>query len=83
MTIHPKVQAEVNKADQENPLPRREGINDPDDPALLEKVVRALPEFRLAYELDALKPEEFGKFGATVMTLDGFDKTGWQKLLTL
>ena len=83
MTIHPKIQAEINQADAANPLPRREGINDPDDQDLLAKVARALPEFSLAYELDALKPEEFGKFGATVMTLDGFDKTGWQKLATL
>ncbi len=83
MTIHPKVQKQVIAADQAGQLPRRPGIDDPVDAPIIERVGRALPEFLLAYQPDALKPEEFGAFGATAMTLDGFDKTGWQKLLAL
>ena len=49
----------------------------------VERVARALPEFGRAYDPAGLEPEEFDSFGATVMTLDGFDKNGWQKLYAL
>lgn len=83
MTIHPKVQKQVIEAERAGRLPRRPGIDDPVAPSLIERVSRALPEFARAYDPNGLKPEEFGTFGATAMTLDGFDKTGWQKLRTL
>ena len=83
MTIHPKIQKRVIEADKAGQLQRRPGIDDPVDPAIIERVSRALPEFARAYDPQGLKPEEFGTFGATAMTLEGFDKTGWQKLLTL
>lgn len=83
MTIHPKVQKQVIEAEQTGQLQRRPGIDDPVDAAIIERVSQALPEFARAYDPQGLKPEEFDTFGATAMTLDGFDKTGWQKLLTL
>ena len=83
MTIHPKIQDDVIKADAEGSLQRRIAIDDPDDTDCLARVARALPEFSLAFDPEGLKPEQFDTFGATLMTLDGFDKTGWQKLYTL
>ncbi len=83
MTIHPKIQAEVIKADAEQRITRRPAINDPIDTDLIERVARALPEFAQAWEPEGIKPADFDRFGATVMTLDGFDKTGWQRLYTL
>ena len=83
MTIHPKVQAEIIRADAEGRIQRRIAIDDPVDTDAIERVSRALPEFKLAFDPEGLKPEQFDTYGATVMTLDGFDKTGWQKLYTL
>ncbi|HCM28254.1 MAG: hypothetical protein A2Z99_01790 [Treponema sp. GWB1_62_6] len=83
MTIHPKIQADVIKAEAEGTIKRRIAIDDPVDADSLERVARALPEFGLAYSPDGLAPAEFDAYGGTVMTLDGFDKTGWQKLRTL
>jgi transaldolase len=83
MTIHPKIQAALIKADEDGAVHRRLGIADAVDEDALARVAGALPEFTLAYEPDALRPEDFDGFGATVMTIDGFDKTGWQKLATL
>jgi len=84
MTIHPKIQAEIIKADAEASI-RRDlaAINDPVDLDCVARVARALPEFKLAYEPEGLKPVDFDAFAATVMTLDAFDKNGWQKLYTL
>ena len=42
--------------------------------------LRAIP---ISMDDDGLRIDEFDDFGATAMTLEGFDKTGWQKLLTL
>jgi transaldolase len=83
LTIHPKIQAAVAKADAEGAIKRKIAIDDPVDPDAIARVAKALPEFALAYEPEGLRPEEFDAFGATAMTLDGFDKSGWQKLLTL
>lgn len=83
MTIHPKIQAAIVKAEAEGSIKRRIAIDDPVDADAIARVARALPEFALAYEPDGLRPEDFDAFGATVMTLDGFDKTGWQKLQAL
>lgn len=83
MTIHPKIQEEVIKSDSEGLIKRERAIENPVDPDALLRVGRALPEFKLAYEPEILKVKEFDSFGATVMTLEGFDVTGWQKLRTL
>jgi transaldolase len=83
MTIHPKIQAAIVKAEAEGSIKRRVAIDDPVDADAVARVAKALPEFALAYEPDGLRPEDFDAFGATVMTLDGFDKTGWQKLQAL
>lgn len=83
MTIHPKIQEEVIQAEKDGLIERRIAINDPVDEDSIARVSKALPEFVLAYEPEGLKPEAFDAYGGTVMTLDGFDKTGWQKLYTL
>jgi transaldolase len=83
MTIHPKIQAAIVKAEAEGVIQRRISIDDPVDGDAVARVARALPEFVLAYEPDGLRQEDFGSFGGTVMTLDGFDKTGWQQLRKL
>ncbi|WHH58799.1 transaldolase family protein [Petroclostridium sp. X23] len=83
MTIHPKYQEAVKKAEEEGTIRREISIDKPVDADALERVSKALPEFTLAYEPDGLAVKDFDTFGATVMTLEGFDVTGWQKLLTL
>ncbi len=83
MTIHPKIQDEIRKADAEGMLPRRLNIDTPVDEAILARVAKVIPEFIRAYVPDGLAPAEFDAYGATKMTLEGFDVSGWQKLLTL
>ena len=83
MTIHPKIQKLLVEADERGELTREPAIENPVDPESLARVCEALPEFVKAYEPDGLTIDEFDDFGATAMTLDGFNKTGWQKLLTL
>jgi hypothetical protein len=83
MTIHPKIQEEIRKADAEGSIQRSISIDEPVDAGSLERVAKALPEFIPAYEVDGLAAQDFDAYGATIMTLDGFDKTGWQKLYTL
>ncbi len=83
MTIHPKIQKLIVEADEKGQLTREPAFDNPVDPASLERVSTALPEFVTAYEPDGLTIDEFDTFGATAMTLAGFNKTGWQKLLTL
>lgn len=83
MTIHPKIQAAVVVAEAEGTITRKLSIDDPVDEDAIARVARALPEFLLAYEPGGLRPEDFDGFGGTVMTLAGFDTTGWQKLATL
>ncbi|GHV42701.1 hypothetical protein AGMMS49546_22230 [Spirochaetia bacterium] len=83
MTIHPKIQQLLIDADAAGTVKHEKRIDAPVDEDAVERVLKGLPEFRRAYEPDGLKPDEFDSYGATVMTLDGFDKTGWQKLLAL
>ncbi len=83
MTIHPKIQEEIIKAEAEGTIRREIAIENPVDPKALERVIKALPEFTLAYEPDAIAIRDFDAYGGTIMTLDGFESTGWQKLLTL
>ncbi|MBT3274634.1 MAG: hypothetical protein HN368_15865, partial [Spirochaetales bacterium] len=80
MTIHPKIQDMVIEADAQGSIKREIAIDNPVDPEAVEKVLKTLPEFDLAYREDGLKGEEFGTFGGTTMTLSNFDATGWQKL---
>ncbi len=82
MTIHPKVQKMINELDASTGIERVEKLNDPVDEAAVEKVMKALPDFKKAYDADGLTIDEFDDFGATIMTLDGFDQA-WQKLYTL
>ena len=83
MTIHPKIQDALIRADLNGEIKREKRIDAPLDEAAVEKVAKAFPEFRKAYEPDGMSAEEFDSFGGVIMTLDNFDKTGWQKLLAL
>jgi transaldolase len=83
MTIHPKVQKLVSEAYAAGGIKLEKRIDAPVDEAAVERVLKALPEFRKAYEPDGMTADGFDSFGGVIMTLDGFDKTGWQKLLTL
>ena len=83
MTIHPKVQNMLIQADKDGEIKREKRIDADLDDAAIDRVLKAFPEFRKAYEPDGMKVEEFSSFGGVIMTLDGFDKTGWQKLLAL
>jgi len=82
-TIHPKVQKMVEEADAAGLMKREVLFDAPVDQGALDRVCKAFPEFLDAYEYDALKPSQFVTYGATEMTLDGFDIQGWQKLITL
>lgn len=81
-TIHPKIQEAVEEADAKGEIHHEVLIDAPIDQEAVDRVDAALPEFALAYEPGAIEEEDFLTFGATVMTLDGFDQ-GWQKLFTL
>lgn len=83
MTIHPKIQDLVIEADGRGELRREPGISRPIDSSAVNRVLAAIPEFRQAYEPNGLTPDRFDTFGATVMTLTNFDRTGWQKLRSL
>lgn len=83
MTIHPKIQDEIIKGEDEGTIKRKIAIDCPVDAEAVERVRKALPEFDLAYEPKALDDRDFETYGGTLMTLKGFDVTGWQKLLTL
>jgi transaldolase len=83
MTIHPKIQEMVKEADKNGELKREKRIDASVDEAAVERVIKAFPEFKKAYEPEGLSIDEFDSFGAVTMTLDAFDKTGWQKLLAL
>ncbi len=82
-TIHPKVQKQVLEAEAAGTLRREDFVEMPVDEQAVARVAAALPEFRQAYEPGGLAVSEFDHYGAGVMTLDGFDITGWQKLVAL
>jgi transaldolase len=83
MTIHPKVQKLVSEAYAQGEIKTEKRIGAGVDEAAVERVLAALPEFRKAYEPNGMSADEFDSYGGVIMTLDGFDKTGWQKLLAL
>ncbi|MDR1931929.1 MAG: hypothetical protein LBQ57_03795 [Spirochaetales bacterium] len=83
MTIHPKVQKLVSDAYEKGEIQMEKRITADADEAAVQRVLAALPEFGKAYNPDGMSIDEFDSYGGVVMTLDGFDKTGWQKLLAL
>ena len=83
MTIHPKIQELIIQADKNGEIKKEKRVDAGVDETAVERVLKAFPEFRKAYEPQGMKNEEFDSFGGVIMTLDGFDKTGWQKLLVL
>ena len=80
MTIHPMIQELVRVADANGEIEYNIAIGNPVDPEAVEKVIRTLPEFAIAYEPEGIREADFDSFGATVMTLGNFDKNGWQLL---
>jgi len=80
MTIHPMIQELVRAADANGEIEYNVAIGNPVDPEAVEKVIRTLPEFAIAYEPEGIREADFDSFGATVMTLGNFDKNGWQLL---
>jgi transaldolase len=56
----------------ENSIPAEDRIDVPVDEDILDTLQARVPEFRRAYEVDGLAPEEFDTFGATVRTLRQF-----------
>ena len=80
MTIHPKIQRQLNEWDAQGGIPRETRIDAAVDEAAVERVAAALPEFGSAYEPDGLHVGQFDAFGATQLTLDGFQKGGWVPL---
>ena len=83
MTIHPNYQKQVSEAFAQGKIKTEKRIDAPVDQAAIDRVLKALPEFSKAYEPDGMKPDEFDSYGGVVMTLDNFDKNGWQKLIAL
>jgi transaldolase len=80
MTIHPMIQELIRVADANGDIEYKVAIDNPVDPDAVDKVIRTLPEFAMAYEPEGIQEVDFDSFGATVMTLDNFNKNGWQLL---
>jgi transaldolase len=80
MTIHPTIQELVRVADANGDIEYKVAIDNPVDPDAVDKVIRMLPEFAMAYEPEGIREVDFDSFGATMMTLGNFDKNGWQLL---
>ena len=55
MTIHPKIQAAIVKAEAEGVIQRKISMNDAVDSDAVARVARTLPEFTLAYEPEGLQ----------------------------
>ncbi len=78
LTIPYKWWQQFNRADSEvGPK-----IDNPVDTKIVDGLRAAFPEFREAYDDNALSPGEFVRYGATVNTLDQF-MSGYYELLTL
>ena len=82
-TIHPKVQALTEEADAAGTIERKILYKEPVDQAALTRVSNAFPEFVEAYEPGTQTPAQFASFGASKMTLDNFNSSGWQKMISL
>lgn len=57
-------------------------LETPVDAAIVDALLRAIPDFRRAYEVDGMRPEEFAGYGASVATLRQF-LGGYQQLVEL
>ncbi|MFH1073780.1 MAG: transaldolase family protein [Candidatus Firestonebacteria bacterium] len=64
---------------EENTPPCEERINNRPDPGAIDRLIR-IPEFKKAYEIGGLKPEEFMAYGLTQRALAQFIHMGWNKL---
>jgi transaldolase len=60
----------------ENDISSEPRIDVPVDPRIIDELYRMVPEFRKAYDLDGMKPEDFDNFGATRRTLRQFLEAG-------
>ena len=80
MTIHPTIQELIRIADANGDIEYKVAFSNPVDPEALDKVIRTLPEFAMAYDPEGIREADFDSFGATAMTLDNFDINGWQLL---
>jgi transaldolase len=47
-------------------------MQNPVDPQIVDELLAKIPDFRRAYEVDGMRPEEFETYGATVRTLRSF-----------
>ena len=47
-------------------------MDEPVPAAIVDELARRFPDFRRAYDVDGMKPEEFDAYGATARTLRGF-----------
>ena len=83
MTISPKLQSQISQADKNGDIKREKRIDAPVDEAVIDRVSKAIPEFRKAYEPDGMSIEEFDSFGGVINMLEAFNATGWQKMLAL
>jgi transaldolase len=75
LSVPPKILASL----LDNNIPQEEKIGKKPDLKAIDKLMK-LSEFRKAYELNGLKPEDFICFGLTQKTLGQFVHAGWGKL---
>lgn len=80
MTIRPGIQDDLDAALIAGTVARTRRIDAEVDPAILRRVAAALPEFTEAYEPDGLPVSAFDRYPGLIMTLESFDRTGWQRL---
>jgi transaldolase len=53
-------------------VPVRERIGDPVAPEIVKELYERIPDFRMAYDEDGMRIDQFDTYGATVRTLRGF-----------
>ena len=68
LTIPWKWQVRFNGSD----VPVRDAMDDPVPEGCVESLLRHFPDFRMAWEPDGMKPEEFEHYGASARTLRSF-----------
>lgn len=70
LVISPPFAWQQRIVDAGEELPERMSV--PVDPAIVDELYAKVPEFRRAYDVDGMTPEEFDTFGATRKTLRQF-----------
>ena len=75
MSVHPKTQAMLFQPE----VPRECRIDRPVADEIIARL-KAIPDFRRAYEPDGMAPEEFIGYDATQRTLTQFAEIGWNRL---